>query len=376
MQSQAARESGLGRATKEVRRREDDPRNVGDMAVDRDEEAPVTFKDKLITIESQWKAKVQHTPRLANMVGSYGVGECRGTCGIASIRHTAWLGAGDGEQNRRRFITRNDDRRVRGPCPNQCHGPTLSNLKEILRMPVGLMMGNNNNNMGLTEKVVLSDGRVCALKRFQNVRMMEREFGRRVERLAHVCNNSDYLVPITAYLYPKRIKLVLCDYYPMGSLADLLSGGRRGQTALNWNQRLRIIICIARAIDFIHAQLSPNDQNNMRMNVRGNIKSSNIIENTDFTARLSDYGFLQLTDHCTEGSDHQVLTGVSKPGHVMFIRAAKVMIRQGKIMFLEFDARGIDRKQALMVLDINCFVLYEYVAGGQACNRANLDHES
>ncbi|MBA0685383.1 hypothetical protein Goari_013046, partial [Gossypium aridum] len=119
-------------------------------------------------------------------------------------------------------------------------------------------------------------------------------------------------------------------------------GGRRGQTALNWNQRLRIIICIARAIDFIHAQLSPNDQKNMRMNVRGNIKSSNIIVNTDFTARLSDYGFLQLTDHCTEGSDHQ----------------------------------GIDRKQALMVLDINCFVLYEYVAGGQACNRANLDHES
>lgn len=92
-------------------------------------------------------------------------------------------------------------------------------------MSVGLMMGNNNNNnKGLTEKVVLSDGRVCALKRFQNVRMMEREFGKRVERLAQVCNNSSYLVPITAYLYSKRIKLVLCDYYPMGSLADLLSG--------------------------------------------------------------------------------------------------------------------------------------------------------
>ncbi|KAK8325048.1 hypothetical protein V6Z11_A11G023000 [Gossypium hirsutum] len=230
----------------------------------------------------------------------------------------------------------NDDRRVRGPCPNQCYGPTLS-LKEILRMPVGLMMGNNNNNMGLTEKLVLSDGRVCALKRFQNVRMMEREFGRRVERLA-----------IT-------LRKIL-----------LFESGRRGQTTLNWNQRLRKIICIARAIDFIHAQLSPNDQNNMRMNVRGNIKSSNTIVNTDFTARLSDYGFLQLTDHCTEGSDHQdhvsqkfdifnfglvvleVVTGVSKPGHLMLIRAAKVMIRQSKIMFFEFDARGIDRKQALM----------------------------
>ncbi|KAA3475388.1 hypothetical protein EPI10_025574 [Gossypium australe] len=44
----AARKSGLGRATKKVRQREDDPSDVGDMAVDRGEEAPVTFKDKLI----------------------------------------------------------------------------------------------------------------------------------------------------------------------------------------------------------------------------------------------------------------------------------------------------------------------------------------
>ncbi|PPS07946.1 hypothetical protein GOBAR_AA12687 [Gossypium barbadense] len=40
MQSQAARKSGLGRATKKVRQREDDPSDVGDMAVDRGEEAP------------------------------------------------------------------------------------------------------------------------------------------------------------------------------------------------------------------------------------------------------------------------------------------------------------------------------------------------
>ncbi|MBA0802191.1 hypothetical protein Gohar_012511, partial [Gossypium harknessii] len=46
--ARAARKSGLRRATKKVRQREDDPSDVGDMTVDRGEEAPVTFKDKLI----------------------------------------------------------------------------------------------------------------------------------------------------------------------------------------------------------------------------------------------------------------------------------------------------------------------------------------
>ena len=100
------------------------------------------------------------------------------------------------------------------------HGPTLS-LKEVLRTSVGVM---GQNNRGLTEKVVLSKGRLCALKRFRNVRVRKNEFRRRVERWAQVCKKCEYLVLITAYLYAKRIKLVVCDYYPMGSLADLLSG--------------------------------------------------------------------------------------------------------------------------------------------------------
>lgn len=100
------------------------------------------------------------------------------------------------------------------------NGQSLS-LKEVLRTSVSVM---GENARGLTEKVVLSNARLCTLKRFRKVIVRKSEFGRRVEKLAQVCNNCDYLVPITAYLYAKRIKLVVSDYYPMGSLADLLSG--------------------------------------------------------------------------------------------------------------------------------------------------------
>ncbi|KAK6158369.1 hypothetical protein DH2020_005683 [Rehmannia glutinosa] len=89
---------------------------------------------------------------------------------------------------------------------------------------------------------------------------------------------------------------VVCDYYPMGSLADLLSGAReQGHTALEWKQRFKIIQGIAKAISFIHSQNPPREKH-LQLNIHGNIKSSNVMINIDFTARLSDYGFVQLAD--------------------------------------------------------------------------------
>ncbi|KAK4365474.1 hypothetical protein RND71_016832 [Anisodus tanguticus] len=156
------------------------------------------------------------------------------------------------------------------------------------------------SHLGMTEKVVLLKGKICALKRFRKVVVKKNEAGRRIEKFARVSRDCKQLVPITAYLYSKRIKFVVCDYYPMGSLADLLAGARDlGQTALEWKQRLKIILCTARGIAFIHSQNPPKDQKNHKdtqLNVHGNVKASNVMINIDFTACLSDYGFLQLAE--------------------------------------------------------------------------------
>lgn len=94
-------------------------------------------------------------------------------------------------------------------------------LRAVMRGSVGVI---GESQLGITEKVVLLDGRVRALKRFRKVIVGRSEFGKRIERLAQVSENCNYLVPVTAYLYAKRIKFLLCDYYPMGTLADLLAG--------------------------------------------------------------------------------------------------------------------------------------------------------
>ncbi|KAG6781165.1 hypothetical protein POTOM_014054 [Populus tomentosa] len=87
--------------------------------------------------------------------------------------------------------------------------------------------------LGMTEKVVLLRGKVYALRRFRALRVRRREFGKRIERLAQVSKRCEYLVPVIAYLYTKRIKFVVWDYFPMGSLAHLLAGEKVISSFLN-----------------------------------------------------------------------------------------------------------------------------------------------
>uniref|UniRef100_A0A199UC72 Protein kinase domain-containing protein n=1 Tax=Manihot esculenta TaxID=3983 RepID=A0A199UC72_MANES len=167
-------------------------------------------------------------------------------------------------------------------------------LREVLRGSVAVM---GESRLGMTEKVVLLEGKIYAVKRFRRVSVGRREFRKRVEKLAEVSQKCQYIVPIAAYLYSKRIKFVVCGYYPMGSLADLLAGGREfGHTALGWKQRLRIALDIAQAIAFIHVECPPYEKN-IQMNVHGNIKASNVMINSNFSACLSEYGLAQLAEY-------------------------------------------------------------------------------
>ncbi|CAK7335701.1 unnamed protein product [Dovyalis caffra] len=253
-------------------------------------------------------------------------------------------------------------------------------LREILRASVGVM---GESPLGMTEKVVLLGGKVYALKRFRALRVRRREFGKRIERLAQVSKRCEYLVPVTAYLYTKRIKFVVCDYFPMGSLADLLAGGREcGHTALDWNQRLRIALDIAQAIAFIHTQYPPYEKN-MLMNVHGNIKSSNVMITINFTAHLSNYGLTQLAEELEEVSgswqrkpppspENPNTNKLSQKGDIFNfgmvllemlgaprgrgikngIMERKEEIKKDPIDFFEFFVEGKEREQALLVLDI------------------------
>ncbi|XP_059638943.1 probable inactive receptor kinase At2g26730 [Cornus florida] len=259
-------------------------------------------------------------------------------------------------------------------------GGAYLTLKGLLRASVGVL---GESRLGMTEKVVLWVGKVCTVKRFTKVSVGRGEFGRRIQLLAQVSRRCEYLVPVNAFLYSKRIKFVVSDYHPMGSLADLLAGAREyGHTALEWNHRLIIVLHIARAIAFIHSHSPPKDRN-LQLNVHGNIKASNVMINIDFSACLTDYGFTQLArrievsdtwphkppppppvgsycDNLCQKSDVynfgivvlDILAGPEALGQMKCITQKKEEIKNGDIEFFEFSVEGKARKQAMQVLDI------------------------
>lgn len=171
--------------------------------------------------------------------------------------------------------------------------------------------------------------------------------------------------PNATYSFEQMV--YLCEYF-------YFKGAReRGQTALTWNQRLKIILSIAQAIEFIHSRNPLQEIKHLKLNVHGNIKASNVMINVDFTARLSDYGFIQLAERMEVGDTWQrkppppVDYGYSENfcqesdiynfGIVILdlLKGFKNNIDtnkdDGRVVF-EFSVQGKERKQALHVREI------------------------
>ncbi|PIN03946.1 Serine/threonine protein kinase [Handroanthus impetiginosus] len=88
----------------------------------------------------------------------------------------------------------------------------------------------------------------------------------------------------------KRLKLMLYDYYSMGSVFELLHG-RTGESRahVDWETRVKIAIGAARGIAEIHTR------NNGKL-VHGNIKSSNILINQQRHGCVSDLGLANMIE--------------------------------------------------------------------------------
>ncbi|KAJ6800796.1 putative inactive receptor kinase [Iris pallida] len=96
------------------------------------------------------------------------------------------------------------------------------------------------------------------------------------------------LVGLRAYYYSKE-RLLVYEYMSMGSLSSLLHGNRgAGRTPLNWDTRSSIALDAARGIEYIHST-SPTASH-------GNIKSSNILLDRSYEARVSDHGLATLAN--------------------------------------------------------------------------------
>ncbi|XP_077210095.1 putative inactive receptor kinase At2g26730 [Tasmannia lanceolata] len=208
-------------------------------------------------------------------------------------------------------------------------------LEDLLRASAEVL---GKGSVGTSYKAVLEEGTTVVVKRLKDVVVAKKEFESVMEGLGKI--KHDNVVPLRAFYYSKDEKLLVYDFMPAGSLSALLHGSRgAGRTPLDWDYRMKIALCAGRGIAHLHMA---------GRIVHGNIKSSNILLQSNMDACVSDSGLNSLF-------------GVStSPNRIAGYRAPEVM-----------ETRKVSFKS-----DVYSFgVLLLELLTGKAPNQASLGEE-
>ncbi|XP_013600875.1 PREDICTED: receptor-like protein kinase 5 [Brassica oleracea var. oleracea] len=82
-------------------------------------------------------------------------------------------------------------------------------------------------------------------------------------------------------------KLLVYEYMPNGSLADVLHSHCKGGVLLGWPERLRIGLDAAEGLSYLHHDCVPPI-------VHRDVKSSNILLDADYGAKVADFGIAKI----------------------------------------------------------------------------------
>jgi serine/threonine protein kinase len=167
---------------------------------------------------------------------------------------------------------------------------------------------------------VLEDGTEIAVKRFKNCSPNgDADFIREVEALSNArhknlvtlrgcciasssSSTGQYVMGVPENIHQR---IIVCDFMRNGSLHDFLfrspttaasseqhleqlSASSSNTKILDWPTRQKIAIDMARGIDYLHYRAQPQI-------LHRDIKSSNILLDSDFNARVSDFGLAKFT---------------------------------------------------------------------------------
>ena len=151
----------------------------------------------------------------------------------------------------------------------------------------------------------LRNGTPVAVKLLDRHRHSEAQFMNGVTTIGHVHHVN--LVRLLGYCFENFTSALLYEYMDNGSLEKYIFAGKEKGGVLTWEQLYSIALGAARGIAYLHQDC------NKRI-VHFDIKPHNILLDTEFTPKVSDFGLAKL---CGKGDDHISMTaGRGTPGYV------------------------------------------------------------
>ncbi|KAD1410640.1 hypothetical protein E3N88_42864 [Mikania micrantha] len=149
--------------------------------------------------------------------------------------------------------------------------------------------------------VLPSDGTVAAVKCLTETgERFEKSFAAELVAVAHLRHRN--LVPLRGWCVHDDQLLLVYDYMPNRSLDRLLFprvGSKKTEVAeaivapappLNWERRMKIVKGLAAALFYLHEQLEAQI-------IHRDVKTSNVMLDSNFNARLGDFGLARWMEH-------------------------------------------------------------------------------
>ncbi|KAE8678037.1 putative receptor-like protein kinase [Hibiscus syriacus] len=134
---------------------------------------------------------------------------------------------------------------------------------------------------GVVYRGKLINGTPVAVKKIFNLGQAEKEFRVEVEAIRHVRHKN--LVRLLGYCIEGTHRMLVYEYVNNGNLEQWLHGDMRQHRYLTWEARIKILLGTAKALTYLHEAIEPKV-------VHRDIKSSNILIDDDFNAKVSDFG--------------------------------------------------------------------------------------
>ena len=164
-----------------------------------------------------------------------------------------------------------------------------------------------SGGFGEVYKAKLKDGCVVAIKKLIHVTGQgDREFMAEMETIGKIKHRN--LVPLLGYCKIGEERLLVYEYMKWGSLEAVLHDRTKGGgSKLDWAARKKIAIGSARGLAFLHHSCLPHI-------IHRDMKSSNILLDENFEARVSDFGMARLVNALDTHLSVSTLAGT--PGYV------------------------------------------------------------
>ncbi|KAL6514757.1 hypothetical protein OROGR_020336 [Orobanche gracilis] len=139
---------------------------------------------------------------------------------------------------------------------------------------------------GVVYRGQLVNGTPVAVKKLlNNLGQAEKEFSVEVEAIGHVRHKN--LVRLLGYCIEGTHRMLVYEYVNNGNLEQWLHGAMRHHGFLTWEARTKVLLGTAKALAYLHEAIEPKV-------VHRDIKSSNILIDEEFSAKVSDFGLAKL----------------------------------------------------------------------------------